>query len=172
MHEAIVETATGLLISIFLKVGWQSNDEKEHMLEKAVNDFFSKSMSATDDGLAHCQYAVISKRGLMETQRGERDTSTELGIVLRHCERKFYKALQKLGINEFLEKVPPFSIVLTGETKQEIVQLGYYKMASLHYTPTQYRRVERRRLLYSSDYGEDLKTMVLVENDEVKMVVE
>lgn len=172
MHENIVETATAILVSVFSEAGWQCDDEKEHLLERAVNDFFTKSMSVTDDGESHCQYAIISKRGLLETMGGERDTSTNLGVILRQLERQFYMSFHNLGMEDFLDKVPPFSIVLTGEVKMEIVQLGYYGMISLHYTPTQYKRVERRRLLYSSDYGENLRTMVLVENDEVKMVVE
>lgn len=172
MHEAIVETTTAILISVFTEAGWKTDDEREHLLERAVNDFFTKSMSATDDGESHWQYAIISKRALLETRGGERDTSTDLGIVLRQCEKKFYKTLKKLGMTEFLEKVPNFSIVLTGEVKREVEKLGYFGLTSLHYTPTQYRSVERRRLMYSSDYGEDLQLMVLVENDEVKTVVE
>ena len=160
MQQEIVEAAREIIEKLFKRVGWTSNPEAEKALEKALNAYFDNSMAVTVDGESDSCYAVISRRILDSLLLGEKPSYSELGLTLNSLEMQLLLAMKEAGMADLVSRTPNFSLVLRGETKHEMQNVGENSLR-------RYRKIVRRELLFSEGYGKNHRRMVLVENGEV-----
>ena len=169
MDKKIVLTASDLLEYCFVQAGWHPGNGDVESLEKAVNWFLDMSMAITreEESKEESCFAVILRRSLLQARYGTRDISTSVGIQLKEVEEEFFTGLKKIGMTDYLPEVENFSLILSGESKREIIHVGGKGHFYYQFSRTMYHKIVQRRLLFSSKHGEKPKVMLIIENGKV-----
>lgn len=166
MHETIVNAATKILIDVFEQAGWQSDEDKEKVLKEAIDKFMTKSSAITADGINNWSYAVISHRIMDKHRKMKISSETEMGLKLWEMEEELQDIFDNLGMSEFIDDTPCFSIIFSGKTRMITEELATYGLLKGHSTPARKFKRKEKNLAYSEMFGSSPKTVVSVCLDE------